>query len=658
VTWGLHKIVLYSHDGRRHDVPENGFKAAGVSIIIGDSNTGKSAILEIINYCLGASECEIADYIKRRCSWVGIQFRRAGQFLLLCRQIPAGSRKSTDAYFLKAGTVDNLPEGKDALRTMGAAGLEHFEQALGIGALKLEDQTTPGGFSVSVRHCAPYSLVRDDVIINKSVLVSGSRDEKKARHVRETLPYFLGHVTEDAIRVREQLRRRRAELRAREGELAQRQLIANEGSLRLTSFIDKARSLGLIPATAAVDTPAQQRAALLAVAEFRVSTRAAAPESERYALDERIADFRRRLLQLQERRRAVLQSTKDASAFWSAASGQHGRLQALDLLDDSHEPHACPICSANLSQRAEPTRTLRTAMQALQRDIGEATYDRPRLDRYLLELDEEIDTLKLDQERDTKRLDELIKLDTALQRDRGLDEARLRLAGQVEFYLASTNLEDLSVEEGEVERLRTIVAGLEQEAAGVNIADDMNDDAVILSAGMKDVIAKLPFAAEYREAVPIFDWKTLQVHLRVDGKRKVPMSSIGSDENYLAIHLAFFLSIQKLFAARNRPVLQFIILDQVTRPYFPDDQYTQIVELTSQGEAPDEVPPARQLSDEVGKVKRIFDMLFRESAMPNAPQIIICEKANFRRDPTYQAAIVTFWASPHGMVPDDWPAEG
>jgi hypothetical protein len=54
VTWRLHKIVLFSHDGRRHHLPEKGFNENGVSVVIGDSNTGKSAILEIVNYCLGS----------------------------------------------------------------------------------------------------------------------------------------------------------------------------------------------------------------------------------------------------------------------------------------------------------------------------------------------------------------------------------------------------------------------------------------------------------------------------------------------------------------------------------------------------------------------------------------------------------------------------
>jgi Protein of unknown function (DUF3732) len=295
-------------------------------------------------------------------------------------------------------------------------------------------------------------------------------------------------------------------------------------------------------------------------------------------------------------------------------------------------------------------------MSELRRDIGEVTHDRPRLDQYLLELDGQIDDLKGGQQRAARRLDDLIRMDALLERDRGLDEARLRLAGQVEFYLASSNIEDLTAEEVEVQRLREAVAGLDRDASAANVAEDMNDDAVIISSDMKDIIADLPFAAEYRDAVPIFDWKNLQVHLKVDGNRKVQMPAIGSDENYLAVHLAFFLAVQKLFSIRNRPVLHFIILDQVTRPYFPDTDYTEIVDLPSPEIGPD-APQQRRLSDEAAKVRRILALLFKQARLPHAPQVIICEKANFRRDPDYQAAIVTFWASPQGMVPADWPTE-
>lgn len=651
VTWKLHKVVLYSHDGRRHSIPDKGFRET-VSIVVGDSNTGKSAILEIVNYCLGASECEIADYIRRRSTWVGVQLRRGGQFVVLCRQVPATSKKSTDNYFLKVSNTDALPDS--ALQAMGPGPLESFERLLGIGSIKIEDERIGSGFTVSIRHSLPYSLVRDDVIINKAILVSGARDEKKARHLRETLPYFLGHITEETIRRREELRRRRAELRVREAELAQRRLIAHEGSLRTTRFIDQARALGLLPPDLSLAEPAQRRAALKNVAEFQLSAPTLAPDSRRHSLEATLSDTRQQLLKLQERRRVLQRAAADANQFWSAAKGQFGRLEALDLIEEGEELHECPICRSDLLERAEPISTLREAMAELRRDIGEVSYDRPRLDRHLIELDNQIDALKQQQQLSERLLEEEIRVDARLERDRGLDEARLRLSGQVEFYLDSSGLEGSTVDEADIEELRASVARLELEVSAASIVESMNEDAVLVSSDMKSIIAALPFAGEYRDAVPIFDWRNLQIALK-DGQRRIPMPAIGSDENYLTLHLAFFLSIQKLFSVRKRPVLNFIILDQVTRPYFPDTDFEEVVELPSSDS--EESAPDRRLSDEAGKVRSILTVLFQRALEPHAPQIIICEKANFRRDPQYQEAIVAFWASPQGMVPADWPTE-
>ncbi|EJA4626619.1 AAA family ATPase, partial [Escherichia coli] len=42
----------------------------GVNIIYGDSDTGKSTILELINYTLGSKNIDLADEIKTSCHYV------------------------------------------------------------------------------------------------------------------------------------------------------------------------------------------------------------------------------------------------------------------------------------------------------------------------------------------------------------------------------------------------------------------------------------------------------------------------------------------------------------------------------------------------------------------------------------------------------------
>lgn len=49
----IRRIVLYSHEGRVQQVP---FKLGQVNIVSGRSGKGKSALLAIIDYCLGPAD--------------------------------------------------------------------------------------------------------------------------------------------------------------------------------------------------------------------------------------------------------------------------------------------------------------------------------------------------------------------------------------------------------------------------------------------------------------------------------------------------------------------------------------------------------------------------------------------------------------------------
>lgn len=71
------------------------FKSGVVNIITGASRTGKSAIIPIIDYCLGSDKCTIpVDVIRNACSWFGVLFDMKGEQILLCRREP-GDKAST-----------------------------------------------------------------------------------------------------------------------------------------------------------------------------------------------------------------------------------------------------------------------------------------------------------------------------------------------------------------------------------------------------------------------------------------------------------------------------------------------------------------------------------------------------------------------------------
>src|SRR5437588_6399259 len=75
------------------------FQPGTVNVITGASQTGKSAIVPIIDYCLGSGKCSIpAGVIRKNAEWFGVVADTAKGQLLLARR-EAGNQQSTGDMF-------------------------------------------------------------------------------------------------------------------------------------------------------------------------------------------------------------------------------------------------------------------------------------------------------------------------------------------------------------------------------------------------------------------------------------------------------------------------------------------------------------------------------------------------------------------------------
>lgn len=65
-------IVVYSSRGERRVLS---LRPGEMNIITGDSKTGKSALISIVDYCLGSSSCAVPEgVIRNNVAWYGIRF--------------------------------------------------------------------------------------------------------------------------------------------------------------------------------------------------------------------------------------------------------------------------------------------------------------------------------------------------------------------------------------------------------------------------------------------------------------------------------------------------------------------------------------------------------------------------------------------------------
>ena len=87
------------------------FELGRVNVISGASRTGKSAVIPIIDYCLGSSTCSIpVNTIRRHCEWFGVIVSTAQGEKLFARREPGAQRSTDDMFLMEGDSINEVPQ--------------------------------------------------------------------------------------------------------------------------------------------------------------------------------------------------------------------------------------------------------------------------------------------------------------------------------------------------------------------------------------------------------------------------------------------------------------------------------------------------------------------------------------------------------------------
>lgn len=107
----IHQIKLWFKNHPESQTYD--FEPDAVNVITGDSSTGKSSILRIIDYCLLSKEASIVEeVINANVSWYGLRFHLNGKNYAIIRKAPQGS----DDHHIYWGETDVFPEKPNELK--------------------------------------------------------------------------------------------------------------------------------------------------------------------------------------------------------------------------------------------------------------------------------------------------------------------------------------------------------------------------------------------------------------------------------------------------------------------------------------------------------------------------------------------------------------
>src|ERR1044071_7157847 len=124
----ISSIHIYSHDGQRRDLP---FRTDGLNVITGRSSTGKSALSEIIEYCMGRSTFNVPEgVIRDRVAWFAVVYQFDGEQVLVAKPSPGVGHSSCSVAMIRRGSPIAVPEFDELVPNDDDDGVERLLSTL------------------------------------------------------------------------------------------------------------------------------------------------------------------------------------------------------------------------------------------------------------------------------------------------------------------------------------------------------------------------------------------------------------------------------------------------------------------------------------------------------------------------------------------------
>jgi hypothetical protein len=642
MTLQLRSISIYSYDGQRRDIE---FNLGALNIVTGASKTGKSALLDIVDYCWGRGDCSVAEgEIRKKVSWFALHLDNSGEGILIARKNPGPAGRSSDEIYFERG-VEQLPATPsnfqknitgDGLRSQLSAllGISENLHVPPEGASRLP-------MEASSRHAILFCLQAQDEIANRKFLFHRQGEQFFPMAIKDSLPYFLGAVDEAHFLALKRYNDAKTRLRKAEREQSEFRSAVEAASNTALALVEEARRVGLISRASTNDAPTIH-GLLVEAATPRPMNLVLAddPTADMEQLEERRRRLRGDLQEIRDEIGEVERANRDASEFETEAKEQEARLLSIGLIKGhgSSADH-CPLCDSHLAIAVPTSEEIMRSLAGIGTQLTSVRRDSPRLQERLAILEatraELEEQLRVVQRQMAQRIADNERL--RIQQNQFSEQARA--AGRIAYYLESYESigpnSDLSQT---IDRLKAEIAELEK-VLDDDALETRIDTAMSLVARELTAYANA-LGLEHGNNPLRLDRKHLTVVAdTVDGP--LSLAQMGSGENWVGYHVAAHLGLHRLLRQRSRPVPSFLMLDQPSQAHYPPDHDANgsIASLADEDQA---------------AVHRLFKLL-AEYCVDLAPrmQIIVSDHVELL-DEWFRDAIVQRWRDGIKLVPADW----
>ena len=611
----------------------------GLNIITGRSSTGKSAIIELFDYCTGNSENTIPEgVITDNAELYFVVIHAKETYLVIAR---TQNKKSTEAFYkIETEEIDIEHLGRDYFKQEYFVQLKSFRDELwrffGNNISEIDESEEALKFKPkkgrpSFRNMVSFMLQHQNLVANKHSLFYRFDEKEKRERVIDEFKIFAGFVDQRYYIINRELEEKRQELEKFNREFSNFEFQKNERA----TVIDELRAEYLSISGYEL-FPTITSAQMLSMPQIYIDEL----EKIKIEVNEDSDEYKKLYLELIRQKNDLLAQRRRLSLKLEHVNSSINYVRNYAEKIDKYQPiteairgkAVCPFCHHESTVTEDAANKLRIAIEWLNEELRKSPQ---REDSFLpqkREYEKEISSINSKLRKINSEINRIIETNNRLEKNKSLDEQSLKLKLRIENELEWTKNMFIQFDSKKIEETKKQINQLEYILqTKYNVQQKLDTAERFINKAMNDMGKNLDFESSYQPINLHFDIHTFELyHLKNNGT-KVYLRNMGSGANWLYSHVCLFFGILEFFVSlgEKSTVPTILFLDQPSQVYFP-----ATIDTASEFNAKDlKQKEGKEADDDLRAVTNLFIQIANtlysmQQKYGFMPQVIISDHAD------------------------------
>lgn len=639
----IYEIGVIDKLGIKHPV---NFKK-GLNVVTGKSSTGKSALIEIFDYCFGSGENTIPKgIITTNAAIYYVVLSVNEQDMVIARDPDLASK----AFFRRVESFNPEDIDRDYFNSSYFRPLDEFKKHLRDFFLDIDDvdvslaaranrRFNAKAATPSIRSFSSFILQHQNLVANKHALFYRFDEKEKRDQAIDHTKIFLGlvdqkyfHLSQEKERLSADVRRldRQKETNIRAAENYKQNVGPVLSQLyALMGFEDEPLSLEKV-----LRHPQDAKDQLDSII---------VPEKINHNSDAITQRYNQLKLERTQKTVELRKLQRQGVSIKKHIQEEEGFVNNVKQLSSPKNVRiaasVCPFCHTEKDTLRESAEKLQQAITKVSGNLAQARPMKAKFESSLVEVQRNTEIFNKELTKLNLQIKEIEETEKQLAEQKSLYESILMQKAKLFVLLDTLNMADDTELEKQIKALNKQLKVINKDLKKYDVQKGLESASEKVNEYMTDIGAYFDFEASYKPINLNFSFETFDLYHLTPKNEKIYLRSMGSGANWLYCHVTLFLALHKYFAELNDKcaIPSILFLDQPTQVYFPnfnrDNSETFEEQKSQEAEQRKALNVGQNIDEDIKAVENLFSQLSNycnelEQKNGFSPQIIVTDHAD------------------------------